>query len=231
MTARAASVALASNADTYQLLGRLRARGVERLPDTALDHSWLAAPAPRSGDCQRIIWAGRLESHKGPLLALDAFARVQRGRDVRLVVAGEGPMLAACQKRAARLGIEDRVEFLGQVPRLQLRHELLNSDVLLFTSLRDSYPPILIEAMGVGLPIVALDHQSTRELPATVVVKVPVTRPRQTRRDCAAAVAGLLDSPARRAELSVAGRADAEAHHLWALRLDAVEKIYQDLVL
>ena len=54
-----------------------------------------------------------LRSAQGPLVAIDAFARIaERHPTAILIVAGDGPQLPACRTLAARLG--NRVQFLGQ---------------------------------------------------------------------------------------------------------------------
>src|SRR4029450_474398 len=59
---------------------------------------------------------------------------------------------------AAELGVGDRVQFLGWVPRDRL-HKLLRDevDVFLFPSLRDQAPWAVAEASALGLPVVCLD--------------------------------------------------------------------------
>ncbi len=54
---------------------------------------------------------------------------------------------------------------------------LSQADIFLFTSLRDTCPMPVMEAMARGLPIVALDLHGVKYLPDEAVLKVPVKKP------------------------------------------------------
>ena len=66
------------------------------------------------------------------------------------------------------------------------------ADAFLFTSLRDSFGSVVLEAMGHGLLIVTLNHQGVRDfVPADGGVKVSVESPEQTTRELAQAIDAL----------------------------------------
>ena len=75
-----------------------------------------------------VLWAGRLEPRKGLPLALEAMTRVKQ--DVRLLIAGEGPMRASIDETVARLGLANRVNVLGMVPYKQMFDLFARSDVI-----------------------------------------------------------------------------------------------------
>ncbi len=54
-------------------------------------------------------------------------------------------------------GLEDTVKMTGMIPYREVREYYADSDVFFFTSLRDSCPAQLTEAMAFGLPIVTLN--------------------------------------------------------------------------
>jgi len=96
---------------------------------------------------------GRLVEQKNFSLFLDVAARLHGGPEVCFVIAGTGPLQAALKVMAVRLGLEDRVRFLGHVGnRVALYHAM---DVLLMTSDFEGTPMVLLEAMACGLPVVA----------------------------------------------------------------------------
>lgn len=228
-TARRAAVVLATNRETEDLVKRMGARCVRRAPDTAVEQTWLVPGEHVEGsEALRVAWIGRLEPHKAPFLALDAFARVACEREATLVVAGDGSLASACRERAEKLGIADRVEFAGHVSRAQVRDELSKCHLLLFTSLRDSYPPAVLEAMAVGLPIVALGHQSLVDLPEGVSLRVPVVSAEQVIRDAGQAIVRLIDCPETRRTMSDAARHYVTTEHLWPNRIDFIEKVYRE---
>lgn len=94
---------------------------------------------------------GLLSPVKDHPTQIEAFSRVAgRHPDTVLLLAGDGPDRQALEARAAPLG--DRVRFLGHrkdVPAL-----LRASDVYLQTSLTEGFSNAILQAMGVGLPVV-----------------------------------------------------------------------------
>ena len=75
----------------------------------------------------------------------------------RLIIAGDGPLRAQVRAKIERLGLTEDVQMLGKVPLEDIRSLYDSASVLLFTSLRESFGAPFIEALGRGLPAVALD--------------------------------------------------------------------------
>jgi glycosyltransferase involved in cell wall biosynthesis len=101
---------------------------------------------------------------KGHRWLLDSAAVLQqRGVEFRLDLAGEGPLVAETVEHARRLGLEESVRFLGQLPHPELLQRLADRewDVVLLSSVetvdgeREGIPVILMEAMAAGVPVVA----------------------------------------------------------------------------
>jgi glycosyltransferase involved in cell wall biosynthesis len=93
---------------------------------------------------------GRLHPNKGFDLLLEALAAT---RGVRIWIAGDGPLRPRLERLATRLGIADRVRFLGwreDVPAL-----LASADLLVCPSLQEPLGNVVIEAWSAGLPVVA----------------------------------------------------------------------------
>ena len=110
-----------------------------------------------------VLGAGRLQAQKNFPGFLETAAALSRLLpEVRFVIAGEGPDRARLENLARRLGIADRVEFLGFVTRM--RELYLASDVLFFPSFFEGTPMTVLEAMASGLPIVASEIDGTAEV-------------------------------------------------------------------
>lgn len=107
-------------------------------------------------DQPMILAMGRLVPEKGFQILLDAFRMVlDRLPRAKLVVAGEGPQRAALEEQAARLGIAPHVYFKGFATD-PVRNRLLHvADVAVFPSLYEPFGIVALEAMAVGLPVVA----------------------------------------------------------------------------
>jgi glycosyltransferase involved in cell wall biosynthesis len=122
---------------------------IEYLPNFVPDAGCSAKRAARDG-APLALALGRLHPNKGFDLLLEALAAT---RDVRLWIAGDGPMRPPLERLASRLGIADRVRFLGwreDVPAL-----LASADLLVCPSLHEPLGNVVIEAWSAGLPVVA----------------------------------------------------------------------------
>ena len=111
-------------------------------------------PATGSPDGRCLGFLGRLVEQKSPLLLLGVLDAL-RGEGFRLAVIGDGPLLDELRRRAAALALTDRVEFVGSLPRAQALERLRSIDVLLMPSLWEGMPLAALEAMAMGVPVVA----------------------------------------------------------------------------
>jgi L-malate glycosyltransferase len=90
------------------------------------------------------------------------FARAVRQVPARLVFIGDGPERPAAVEEAERLGVADRVVFLGKQDSVA---ELLScADLLLLPSQSESFGLVALEAMACGVPVVASDVGGIREV-------------------------------------------------------------------
>jgi glycosyltransferase involved in cell wall biosynthesis len=97
---------------------------------------------------------GRLSDEKRFDLLIQAIARlVQRGHDLHLWIAGEGPARAALELEINRQALSDRVKLLGMVadPRTFLQA----LDIFVLSSVREGLPNAVLEAMAMQTPVVA----------------------------------------------------------------------------
>jgi glycosyltransferase involved in cell wall biosynthesis len=95
--------------------------------------------------------AARLEPVKGVDRAIDALAAVP---DALLAIAGGGSELGALRSRAERLGLAERVRFLGHVDDTVRLYRAI--DVLCLPSRAEGLPLVLLEAQSTGVRVVAM---------------------------------------------------------------------------
>jgi glycosyltransferase involved in cell wall biosynthesis len=101
-----------------------------------------------------VAGVGRLNPQKNFALFLDIAAQLApRFPDLHFLLAGDGPEEKMLREKAAALGIADRVTFSGYVADTRLVY--LAADVLLMPSRYEGLPMTLLEAMAMGLPVVA----------------------------------------------------------------------------
>jgi glycosyltransferase involved in cell wall biosynthesis len=104
----------------------------------------------------RFSYLGRLVGWKAVDLLFDAFKIVaDRCPQARLEILGDGDTRQELEEQSRRLGLIDRVEFAGWVSADEGARRLRGSDVFVLPSLRESGGVVLLEAMAVGLPVVA----------------------------------------------------------------------------
>ncbi len=204
LAARRSALALATNRETESALRRLGAARVELFLDTGIPERFLSPEAPsarsHTGAEVTLLWVGKLERRRALPLALEALAKCQPRP--RLLVAGEGPLRAEWENLAVKLGLGDRVKFLGLITYGQMPALYRSADVFIFTSLRDSFGAQVLEAMGAGLPVVTLDHQGVGTfVPEKAAFKVPVKNPEETVAGLVEAIRTLMVSPELRAKM------------------------------
>jgi colanic acid/amylovoran biosynthesis glycosyltransferase len=153
----------------------------------------------------RILTVGRLEHEKGQALLLEAMAADGApGGTTTLTLIGDGSDRERLALRAQRLGIVDRVSFLGRIGQDEIRSHYANADVFCLSSLGEGVPVVLMEAMAMGLPVVAPRLMGIPELVQDGVSGLLFTPGSAC--DLARALARLEGSPDLRAELGRAGR-------------------------
>ena len=136
---------------------------------------------------------GRLTLQKRPLLVVDTarwLCRRDPGLSVYLV--GDGPLRPKVQERIARYGLSERIHLLGtrdDVPAL-----LAASDLLLLPSAYEGAPLTILEALAVGVPVVASDVGAVREYVDERCCLVPLGRGGSAEREAyVAAVSATLE--------------------------------------
>jgi glycosyltransferase involved in cell wall biosynthesis len=147
----------------------------------------------------------------------------------RLIVAGDGPLRKQVRSTVEHLGITDDVQLLGHVPLDGVRRLYDSASVLLFPSLRESFGAPFLEALGRGLPAVALDLHGIADAdvgPAALKVALPPD-PRDLPARLASALQTILCD--REWELRSAAAINWAAQWVWPAKVAAMTKIYQEI--
>ncbi|HEX3904094.1 MAG TPA: glycosyltransferase family 4 protein [Polyangia bacterium] len=153
---RAAAVIAVSEA-TAQSMGRYADFQSTIIPNGIDVPYWRSRPSAARvhPGTRNLVYLGRLEQRNGPEIAIEAFSRIASSLpDVRLVVAGDGPMRPALQAQVPP-HLRARVDFLGAV--YDQRPEILaSSSVFLLPARAVGFSIMVLEAFAAGLPVVAL---------------------------------------------------------------------------
>jgi glycosyltransferase involved in cell wall biosynthesis len=109
----------------------------------------------RPGGPVRFISVGRLRSRKAVAVLLEAYDLLRRRRDdVELVVVGSGEQEQAIAAQALRLGTPGLC-LVGSQPRERALEWMAGSDVFCLASTYEGFPLAILEAMSLGLPVIA----------------------------------------------------------------------------
>ena len=112
-----------------------------------------ARPWPWEPGRLRLAWAGRLVGGKGIETVLEALVELP---DVELIVLGDGPAAGSLRALADGLGVAGQVDWRGYVAdREAYLDALASADVFVFPSPAEGFPKVVLDAMAVGLPVVA----------------------------------------------------------------------------
>jgi glycosyltransferase involved in cell wall biosynthesis len=172
-----------------------------------------------------IGYVGRLTHEKGGQdLLVRAVARArQGGRDVRLVVVGDGPMRADLEALAANLG--EPVIFTGL--RADVARLLAAMDIFVLPSLHEALPIAALEAMATGLPVIATSVGGTPEVVRDGESGLLV--PASDEEGLYEAIIRMLDDQGLAERLAMAGRERVRADFTLDGMARKVEAVYEEL--
>lgn len=164
------------NKEDYQLAvdRRFKAGRIEHVHGVGVDtvrfhpindiHKYeLKVKAGYSSEDILLFYAAEFNQNKNQQMLIQALARIKNDvPNVKLLLAGEGPLKEQCSNLARELGVEYQVDFLGYRDDIHLLLPIC--DVAVASSLREGLPVNIMEAMACTLPIIASSNRGHREL-------------------------------------------------------------------
>ncbi len=171
----------------------------------------------------RLLFVGRVVRQKGLDVLFDALAGLDASLAWTLAVVGDGPARVELAARANRLGLMEKIRFLGWQGREAMPGLYREADIFVFPSRDEGMPNAVLEAMASGLPVVATRISGNEEL-----VRHDETGLLVPPEDTAAlgqALARLLSRTEDRAAMGEGARRLAETEYSWK----SVARRYLDL--
>ncbi len=126
---------------------------IEILAGQPVAHIW-----PVQQDVPVIISAGRFSSEKDFSTLIQAFAKLRKKRQAKLILLGEGSLRASLEDLAKQLGVIDDLTMPGFVENPFAY--LARADVFVLSSAHEGFGNVLVEAMACGTPVVSTDCPS-----------------------------------------------------------------------
>lgn len=182
-----------------------------------------AAPVGAPPEGPYVLFTGAIEPHKNAGLAVEAIART--APPTRLLMAGPWSARRAQRLRdhAARVGAADRVAWLGLVEAGRLAALRAGASAVLVPSRKEGFGLPVLEAMELGVPVLASDTPALREVGGAVARYLPVDDAGAWAR----AIDGLVADPGARTAAAALGRERA-AGFSWRATARAVVEAHAE---
>ena len=154
---RRADVILVANRRTREALPRGMTGHIVELVENGVDFSiWQQRSTKKEkNDLIQFVFVGRLIDWKALDVVLEAMHRLQGHLPVSLEIIGDGPMRDSWQTLTDRLGLGSVVKFSGWLSQEACALRLQQADVLVLPSLFECGGAVVLEAMAVGIPVIA----------------------------------------------------------------------------
>lgn len=206
----------------------ITANAISVLPLLVADRHSPHAARTRPAQGVRLGFAARLEVGKGPLILIEAFARVRAETALAsLSIAGTGPQEQAVRARAVALGVSGACEFPGAYTSSEDKSAFMQRlDVFVLPTLAEGTPNSIIEAMAHGLPVIA---SAVGGIPDLITAETGILVPPGDADALAEAILSLASDPEARARIGRAARARYEElfspHVVLPMLLDTYRRI------
>lgn len=181
------------------------------------------AHATRALRERRLVYVGRLGYRKGLGRLLEALALVGDQR-LGLDLVGEGPLEETLRRQVQKLGLDDRVRFIGFLDRGLLRERLSTAAALINPADYESGPLTLLEAMACGTPVISTPTGLACELGDDP----PVLIARPTAQSLAAAIDRLMAEQGETLSRAAAARQLVEQRFDWERICDRLMSLYTE---
>lgn len=198
----------------------------------------------------QFIYIGRLVDWKAVNLLLLAFSRVAPSLPMTLEIIGDGPERPALEAQAQQLGLmavndtlstwpaassasslRKMVQFSGWLPQAHCADRLANADVMVLPSLMECGGAVVLEAMAVGVPVIATDWGGLADYltPESGILVTPTSRD-QFVDDLAIAMTRLALNPTLRTTMGQAGQRRVLEHFDWDAKVSQMIDIYHEVL-
>jgi len=182
----------------------------------------------------KFVFMGRLVDWKAVDLLVEAFALAVNHSKISLMIIGDGNQRNYLQDKANNLGLlsenqnEGKITFSGWIPQLECVNALRQSDCLVLTSLLECGGAVVLEAMAMGLPVIATKWGGPIDyLDSTCGILIEPTNRHNFIMNVSAALCTMAGNSKLRENMGRAGRLRVEREFDWSVKVDRVVEIYK----
>ena len=105
-----------------------------------------------------------LKKNKGVDILIRAFSTYFRGKEVKLIIAGDGPERESLENLSKELGILEQVEFKGALNRDEVYKVMSNCNIFVLPSKFETFGVVLIEALANGKPVISTRNGGANDI-------------------------------------------------------------------
>ena len=176
----------------------------------------------------QLIFVGRLVPYKGADMLLEAAAPILKDGRAQLSIIGDGPERARLERMVSQLGLQDAVRFEGWLPHTKVQDHLANSDLLVFPSIREFGGGVILEAMAIGVPSMAVDYAGPSELMnSQTAFPIPLAPRSELIEGFRAALLSVCEKPEQLDEKGAKGLTRIEARFTWARKAEQLTEVFR----
>lgn len=203
--------------------------------ESGVDLSLWQARSPLALDSDRpvrFVFAGRFVDWKGVEFLIEAFAQALPQINAVLELVGDGELRQALEAQVERLGIQSSVIFHGWMNRAAIQSWLAGCDVFVMPSLRECGGTAILEAMAIGLPIIATNWAGPGNyVDASCGILVDPTSKDEFVDGLAQAMVQLAHAPEQRQRMGAAGVEQVRQRYLdWESKVDRLVEIFEETI-
>lgn len=229
--AKRSALILAANSRGAVDLSQCLKVQVRRLPDVGVDHLIPDVDRPSmSNRPLRILWSGRFEHRKALHLLLLALGGLTPTVPYQLKILGDGPLRERWHRIALRSGVTEHSQWCGKIPLEEALEQYRWADVFVFTSLRDTFGTVVLEALSRGVPVICFDHYGAGDaVTESCGIKIPVTTPSLAIQSLRKAITWFAENPHRWQSLRN-GAIERAGQYLWESQAKNMMAYYHAVV-
>jgi glycosyltransferase involved in cell wall biosynthesis len=197
--------------------------------DLALFQTATYPDVPSDTHPLHIVFVGRLLPFKGVTMLLDAVKALNF--PVKLTIVGDGSERQNLQANTLNLGLTEQVEFTGNLPLNEVSEIIKKAHVFCLPSVRESGGAVLLEAMAVARPVIAIDFGGPAEIVDDGVgVKLPATGKTDVVQGLIEAFENIRLQPELWRQRGKEGRRRVEIYYSWDAKIASAVSFYLELL-